>query len=137
MLLKNEGAVLKSVLLTKNSSGKKIEQAQKETLSFIVGRRGKVVREICGEMKANFLSRFPSQRTGSAFSGAFENWRLSLGSYWSVELTHVPFYCRLKYLSQKKALSRNTAGGFQCHGNLEDSHGILKTSSPPSGIVGF
>lgn len=73
-----------------------------------MSRRGKVVREICGEMKPSFLSRFPSQRTGSAFSGAFDNWRLSLGSYWSVELTHVPFHCKLK--NSEKALSRNTVG---------------------------
>lgn len=67
-----------------------------------MSRRGKVVRDICWEVKPNFLSRFSSQRTGSALSGALENWRLNLESYWSVELSHVPFYCKLKYLSQQK-----------------------------------
>lgn len=113
LLLKKGGAVLASILLTKNSRGKKIEQAQKETLTFMAtSRRGKVVREIFWGMKANFLSRFPPQRAGSALPGAFGNWGQSLESQWSVNLSHVPSHCKLKCLAQKKALARNRAGGF-------------------------
>lgn len=78
-----------------------------------------------------------SHRKGSALSGAFENWGLSLELYRGVELSHVPFYCKLKDLSHIKAVSRNTVGCFQCAGNPKDSHGVQKTSSLPSGGVGL
>lgn len=71
-------------------------------------------------MKPNFLCRLPFQMAGSASSEIFRNWRGELGVILECK-TAMPlssFYYKLKYVSQKKAFSRNIIGAFQYCGKV-------------------